>query len=163
MSTITSHKANIPFCINSDILCLTSVPPKQHYDLISRIQLDWHINIGTIAMEWWDQPIGVSLDFGLSIINLHDIGGRSFSIPLWSVSGLTLQCFVVYLFLLLLPWETQHYLYSLPQYIFCTSLWFNKNNFPHSSELRKHQTRLVLSQTLYLDIDIAIFIVASRQ
>jgi len=70
-------------------------------------------------------------------------------------------CFI-FGFMLLYPWEPQHYLYSLPQYIFCTFLWFNKNTFPHSSELRKHWTHLVLSQPLYFDLNIDVFDSVSR-
>ena len=54
------------------------------------------------------------LQSSLSIIDPHNIADRSFSIPLGSVSGLTLRCFVLHLFLLLLPCETRYYLYSLP-------------------------------------------------
>jgi len=93
-------------------------PLKWHYELISRIWLNRYINIDAITMEWWDQPIGSFIGlrstFGLGIIDPCDIADRCFSIPLGSVSGLTLQCFILYLFLLLLPWETRHYLYSLP-------------------------------------------------
>ena len=38
--------------------------PKQHYELISRTRLNWHIDIDAITTEWWDQPIRVSSDFG---------------------------------------------------------------------------------------------------
>jgi hypothetical protein len=65
-------------------------------------------------------------------------------------------CFI-FCFMLIYPWEPWLYLYSLPQYIFCIFLWFNKNTFPHSSELRKHRTRLVSFRPLYLDLDLNIF------
>ena len=60
-------------------------------------------------------------------------------------------------FMLIYTWEPRLYLYSLPQYIFCIFLWFNKNAFPHSSELRKHRTRLVSFRPSYFDLDLDIF------
>jgi len=68
---------------------------------------------GMMGSTYWSF-IGLRLTFGLGIIDPSDIANRSFSIPLESLTGLTLWCFVLYLFLLLLPLETQHYLYSLP-------------------------------------------------
>jgi hypothetical protein len=65
-------------------------------------------------------------------------------------------CFIFGL-MLIYPWEPRLYLYSLPQYIFCIFLWFNKNAFPHSSELRKHRTRLVSFRPSYFDLDLDIF------
>ena len=46
--------------------------------------------------------------------------------------------------------------------IFCIFLWFNKNALPHSSELRKHRTRLVLFRPSYFDLDLDIFDSVSR-
>jgi len=58
-------------------------------------------------------------------------------------------CFI-FCFMLIYPWEPRLYLYSLPQYIFCILLWFNKNTFPHSSELRKTSNSLSIVSTFVL-------------
>jgi len=62
-------------------------------------------------------------------------------------------CFI-FGFMLIYPWEHRLYLYSLLQYIFCMLPWFKKNAFPHSSELRKHRTRLVSFRPSTFDLDI---------
>jgi len=44
-------------------------PLKHHFKLISTVQNNWHIDIDTIAMEWWNHQSDVSSGHGLTSIS----------------------------------------------------------------------------------------------